>query len=121
MDRSVGASARLPESDRRDLAIQALAGSDTVSDLAARHGVSREFIHQRTDKTRVALDDSFLTAAPEDETLFELTVTKAWLRQLIVALPLICHSSYRGVIEFLRDLVGISAWFNEGSHAKPPG
>ena len=39
---------------------------------------------------------------------FELTVTKAWLRQVIVALPLICHSSYRGVIEFLRDLLGVS-------------
>jgi hypothetical protein len=108
MDRSVGAAARLPESDRRDLAIQALAGSDTVSDLAARHGVSRKFIYQQTDKARTALDDAFLAAAPEDETLFELTVTKAWLRQLIVALPLICHSSYRGVIEFVRDLLGVS-------------
>lgn len=51
------------------------------------------------DKARTALDDAFLAAAPEDETLFKLTVTKAWLRQVIVALPLICHSSYRGVIE----------------------
>jgi hypothetical protein len=25
-----------------------------------------------------------------------------------VALPLICHSSYRGVIEFIRDLLGVS-------------
>jgi hypothetical protein len=108
MDRSIGAAARLPESDRRNLAIQALAGSETVSGLAARHGVSRKFIYQQTDKARVALDDAFLTAAPEDEVLFELTVTKAWLRQVIVALPLICHSSFRGVIEFMRDLLGVS-------------
>src|SRR4249920_4264991 len=94
MERSVGAAARLPESDRRDLAIQALAGSETVSDLAARHGVSRKFIYQQTDKARTALDDVFLAAAPEHEALFELTVTKAWLRQLIVALPLICRSAY---------------------------
>ena len=107
MDRSVGA-ARLPESNRRDLAVQALAGSETVSDLAARHGVSRKFIYQQTDKARVALDDAFLAATPEDEALFELTVTKTWLRQVIVALPLICHSSYRGVIEFVRDLLGVS-------------
>jgi transposase-like protein len=93
MDRSVGAAARLPENDRRDLAMQALAGSETVSDLAVRHGVSRKFIYQQTDKARVALDDAFLAAAPKDEALFELTVTKTWLRQLIVALPLICHSS----------------------------
>jgi hypothetical protein len=108
MGRSIGAAARLPESDRRDLAIEALAGSETVSDLAARHGVSRKFVYEQTHKARTALDDAFLSAAPEDEVLFELTVTKAWLRQVIVALPLICHSSYRGVFEFLRDLLGVS-------------
>ena len=43
-----------------------------------------------------------------DDVLFELAVTKTWLRQVIVALPLICHSSYRGVVEFMRDLLGIS-------------
>jgi hypothetical protein len=32
---------------------------------------------------------------------------KAWLRQMIVVLPLMCRSSYRGVIEFLRDLLGV--------------
>jgi len=40
--------------------------------------------------------------------LFELAVTKAWLRQAIVGLPLICRSSYRGVVEFLRDLLSLS-------------
>jgi len=51
MDRGVGAAARLlPESDRKDLAIQALTGSETVSDLAARHGVSRKFVYQQTRK-----------------------------------------------------------------------
>src|ERR1700688_3288074 len=108
MDQCAGAAAKLPENDRRDLAIQALAGSETVSDLAARHGVSRKFVYEQTHQARTALDDAFLPAAPEDEVLFELTVTKAWLRQVIVALPLICRSSYRGVIEFLRDLLGVS-------------
>ena len=54
MDRGVGAAARLPEGDRKDLAIQALAGSETVSDLAARHGVSRKFVYQQTHKARRA-------------------------------------------------------------------
>ena len=108
MDRCAGAAARLPESDRRNLAVQALAGSETVSDLAARHEVSRKFVYAQTHKARAALDDAFLTAAPEDEALFELAVTKGWLRQVIVALALICHSSYRGIIEFMRDLPGIS-------------
>jgi hypothetical protein len=106
-DRCVGAAARLPESERKDLAILALARSERVSDLAARHRVSRKFVYQQTHKARVALDGAFLSAVPEGEVLFELAVTKTWLNQVIVALPLICHSSYRGVVEFMRDLLGI--------------
>ena len=108
MDRCAGAAARLPRSDRKKLAIQALARSETVSDLAARHGVSRKFVYQQTHKAGAALDDAFSPVAPDDKVLFELTVTKAWLRQVIVGLTLICRSSYRGVVEFLRDLLGVS-------------
>jgi hypothetical protein len=107
MDRGVGAAARLPESDRKTWAIQALAGSETVSDLAARHGVSRKFVYQQTHKARTVLDDAFSPAVPDGEVLFEVAVTKAWLRQAIVALTLICRSLYRGVVEFLRDLLGL--------------
>ncbi len=31
-------------------------------------------------------------------------MTKSWLYQLILGLVLICHSSYRGVVELFRDL-----------------
>src|ERR671933_314746 len=107
MDRGVGAAVRLPESGRKVLAIQALAGCETVSDLAAQHGVSRKFVYQQAHKATAALDDAFSPAVRDDEVLFELAVTKTWLRQVIVALPLICRSSYRGVVEFLRDLLGL--------------
>src|SRR3954466_12371449 len=108
MDRDVGAAVRpLPESDRKDLVIQALAGSETVSNLAAQHGVSRKFVYQQAHKARTALDEAFSSTTPDDEGLFELAVTKTWLRQVIVALPLTCRSSYRGVMEFLRDLLGL--------------
>src|SRR3954452_7925945 len=77
MDRGVGAAVRpLSESDRKDLAIQALAGSETVSDLAARHGMSRKFVYQQTYKARTALDDAFSPATPDEAVLFELAVTK---------------------------------------------
>jgi transposase-like protein len=80
MDRYVGAAARLPESDRKELAILALARSAMVSDLAVRHGVSRKFVYQQTQKARAALDDAFTATTPDDAVLFELTVTKTWLR-----------------------------------------
>jgi hypothetical protein len=90
----------LPESDRKDLAIQALARSTTISDLSVRHGVSRKFVYQQARKAGAALDEIFLPGTPEDDVLFHLTVSKTWLRQVIVALTLVCRSSYRGVVEF---------------------
>jgi hypothetical protein len=107
MARCISAAATLSEGDRKDLAIQALARSATICDLASRRGVSRKFVYQQAHKADAALDDVFLSGTPEEGVLFQFTVTKAWLRQVIVALPLICHSAYRGVIEFLRDLLGI--------------
>ncbi len=108
MDQGIGTAARLPGCERRALAIHALAGSETVTDLAARHGVSRKFVYQQTHKARAALDGAFSPAVPDSAVLFELAVTKAWLRQLIVALVLICRGSYRGVVEFVRDLLGVT-------------
>ena len=75
MDRYGGAAARLPESGRKDLAIQVLAGTGTVSDLAARHGVSRKFVYTQTGKARAALDAAFLAATPENDVLYQLSET----------------------------------------------
>jgi hypothetical protein len=108
MERRLGAAATLSDTDRQNLAVQALTRSATISDLADRHGASRKFVYQQMHKAGAALDDAFLSAAADEEVLFALTVTKTWLRQVIVGLALICHSSYRGVVEFLRDLLGIS-------------
>ena len=122
MDRDIGAAVRLlPEGGRKILAIQALAGTETVSDLAARHGVSRKFVYRQAHKAGAALDDAFSSTTPDDEVLFELAVTKTWLRQVIVALTLICRSSYRGVIEFLRDLLGLSVSLGVVQNVRIPG
>jgi hypothetical protein len=96
----------MPGGDRKDLAVQALARSATVSDLSTRHGVSRKFVYQQANKARHALDDAFLSAATDDTVLFQVPVTKRWLRQVIVALALMCRSSYLGIIEFMRDVLG---------------
>jgi len=50
------------------------------------------------------LDAAFSTTTNEGEVLFYLPITKTWVWQLILALILICHCSYRGVVELLRDL-----------------
>jgi hypothetical protein len=70
MDQCVGAATRLPEGDRKDLAIVALARSATVSELAARHGVSRKFVYQQSHKAEAALDDAFAASTRDDAVLF---------------------------------------------------
>jgi len=40
--------------------------------------------------------------------LFYLPVTAAWLNQLVLSLVLICHSSYRGIIQLLAALFDTS-------------
>ena len=56
-------------------------------------GVSRKFVYQQTHKARAVLDDAFSSAVPDSKVLFELAVTKVWLRQVIIALALICRNS----------------------------
>jgi len=85
-----------------------LAGTQEDSELARQHEVSRKFLYQQAHTTEVALGQAFAPPPTPDGVLFYLPVTKAWLRQLVLALVLICHSSYRGVVELLRDLFDLS-------------
>ncbi len=93
---------------RQNLAVLALAGSQPILHLAQQHDVSRKYVYQQAHLAEVALRRAFDPPADEERVLFYLPVTKAWLRQLVLALVLICHSSYRGVIELLRDLFDYS-------------
>ena len=95
---------RLLPQQRQELAIRALAGAETISELARQHEVSRKFVYQQVAAAEVALDLAFAPPPRADDVLFYLPVTRAWLRQLVLALVLICHSSTRGVVELLRDL-----------------
>ncbi len=54
------------------------------------------------------LDEIFASASPDDEVQFELALTKTWLRQLTLGLILICRNAYRGFVELMRYLLGVS-------------
>jgi hypothetical protein len=98
------AAQRLLPLERRNLAIQVLAGAQPVSGLAREYEVSRKFLYQQAHTAEEALSEAFAPSGRSDDVLFYLPVTKAWLRQLVLALVLICHSSVRGVVELLRDV-----------------
>lgn len=89
---------------RQQLARDALAGQP-VTTLANQQQVSRKFVYQQLHHAQQALDHAFdLNATDPPQLLFWLPVTKPWLRQLVLGLTLICHSSLRGVRELLTDL-----------------
>ena len=102
------AAASLSPAERQALATQALAGATSVAELARQHQVSRKFVDRQVDQAGQALDQAF-DPDPEDPTgLFWLPVTGAWLRQLVLALVLICHASIRGVVELLQEVFDTS-------------
>ncbi len=91
---------------RQHLAVQVLARTEPVTELAKRHGVSRKFVYHQADKGAQALEQAFQSPPSNDEeVLFYLPVTRAWLRQVVLGLVLLCHSSFRGVIAFFADLL----------------
>jgi hypothetical protein len=102
---SVCTAHTLSPPQRQALAISVLEGSASVSALSRDQGVSRKFLYQQAHKAQGALEDAFAPSPEDEEVLFWLPVTKAWLRQLVLALVLICHASFRGVVELFRDLL----------------
>ena len=94
----------LAPEQRQRLALDTLAGTQPVARLAQEHDVSRKFVYQQADKAQQALDQAFVPVPDDQRVLFYLPITKALLRQLVLGLVLICHSSFRGVVELLRDL-----------------
>lgn len=94
--------------ERLNLGVQAIAGHQSVTGLAEEADVSRKFVYRQRDRAQAALDDAFAPRGADDQVLFHLPITKNWLRQAALALTLICHSSYRGVHEFCRDLLGVA-------------
>ena len=104
MNQTASIAASLPPEHRKNLAIKVLTNNEPIIHLAAREKVSRKFLYQQKRKANLALNQAFTPIRSNQEVLFYLPVTKTWLKQLILALILICHSSYRGVKELLRDL-----------------
>jgi hypothetical protein len=99
-------AASLGPDQRKNLAIAALSGIAPVSRLAAGQQVSRKFLYQQARKADQALDETFAVEPDDEQVLYHLPVTKKWIRQLVLAQALEGHSSYRGIIQIVGDVIG---------------
>jgi len=95
------AAKNLGVADRVDISLAVLTRTEPVTDLAQRLSVSRKFCYQQAHKAADSLAETFADGPRDEQTLFELPVTRPWIEQLVLALVLTCHSSFRGVVEFL--------------------
>lgn len=91
----------LGPTERKTLSLQVLARTEPVTHLAQDYQVSRKFLYQQANKASDALDEAFSSSVDQQKVLFYLPVTKDWIDQLVLALILICHSSFRGILELL--------------------
>ena len=94
----------LPPSERQRIGLQALAGNQSITALADELDVSRQFIYRQRSTAEQALSEAFAAQPDDEKVLFNLPVTKQWLRQLTLGLVLSCHSPLRGVVQLLHDV-----------------
>jgi len=87
--------------ERKNLSLQVLAKTDSVTRLAQNHHVSRKFLYQQADKAQHALDITFDPPESDKKVLYYLPITKEWIHQFTLCLVLIGHSSFRAVCEML--------------------
>ena len=99
MNPSSSVASGLYPHQRQELAVKVLSKQENITHLAHQEQVSRKFIYQQKTIAEDALKKAFEKEEPKNEVLYYLPVTQQWIFQLILALILICHCSYRGVKE----------------------
>ena len=100
---------------KQSIALQAISGNN-VTQLAQKHQVCRNTVYRQKLLAQTAIDEVFLAPVLNNKVLFDLPVTKDFLRQVVLGMLLICKASYRDVQLFLRDVfdtsVSIGTIFN---------
>ena len=108
MNSTSSVASRLQPLQRQQIAVKVLSQQEPITEIAKEKQVSRKFVYQQKAIGQQALDKAFEKKKPEEEVLYSLSITHSWIFQFILALILLCHCSYRGVKEILRDLFDYS-------------
>lgn len=93
------------ETDRKNLALQALQKDGVITELAAQHDVSRKFVRQQKNKANDAIDEAFTDQpAPDDckKILYHVPVSKGWIMIVVICLMLYARCPFRGIRRFLK-------------------
>ena len=93
---------RLTTDKKIDIALDAISGMK-ITHTANKHGVCRNSVYAHQHTAKQAIHNAFDNTG-DQTVLFHLPVTQAFICQVVLALVLICKSSYRDVIQFIADI-----------------
>ena len=94
----------MSNADKKSLAIKAMTGEQTISAIANDHQVSHKFVSEQKQKILTAVNEAFDKTADDDKVLYQIPVTKNWIKQSVISLALDCRSSFRGIIKSFKNI-----------------
>jgi len=102
-----GYGKRLSNDTKRTLALQSLSKQNSISDLSRTYGCSLTRVHLQKITALLAITKAF-DIDNENTLLYDLPITKNYIKQVVISLFLICKSSFRDIIFFLKDIFDYS-------------
>jgi Transposase len=94
---------RIPPKTKLEIGLQAISRKQPIVNIAQRYDCSRTTVYKQQEKIIQAANQAY--EAEDDDILFYIPVTKPFIQQLVVGLFLICKSSYRDIMFFLKDII----------------
>ena len=94
---------RIPTKTKLEIGLQAISRKQAIVDIAQRYDCSRTTVYKQQEKIIQAANQAYETEG--DDILFYIPVTKQFIQQIVVGLFLICKSSYRDIMFFLKDII----------------
>ena len=105
---------RISGPTKLNIALHAIRRQHTVTEISRPFNCSRTTVYKQQDKALDAANKVF--EQDDEEVLFYIPVTKSFIHQSVVALRLICESSYRNIQFYIQALykyrVPLGAVFN---------
>jgi len=102
-----GYGKRISNDQKRNLALQSLSKQNSISNLSRTYGCSRTTVHLQKNTALLAINKAF-DEENENTLLYDLPITKNYIKQVVLSLFLICKSSFRDIIFFLKDIFDYS-------------
>ena len=98
---------RITSDIKFEMASLAIAGQQTITYISDYFNVSRTTVHEQKKRAMGAVKREF-EESDDDMVLFTISVNKALIKKIVVALFLCCGSSYRGIIFFINSIFNYS-------------